>query len=65
MSSDMILAIFPAVGFTLSVANAYKMLQGLIPADPYRAQKAAGSLGGASRHGTIALCSTGHWVRLK
>jgi len=57
----MISRVFTAKGQRETIANAYNKLHDLIPADKYKRQKAAGSLGGASRHGFIELVNN-EWV---
>ena len=61
----MITKVFTSKNHTESIADAYNQLQNLNPLDPYKKQKAAGSLGGASRWGTIELNNKEQWVRKK
>lgn len=51
----MILKVFPNVRDCLSVSDAYNQLISLYGNDPYRKNKAAGSLGGAVNGKTIVL----------
>lgn len=51
----MILKIFLKVGDRVSISDAYSQLISLYGNDPYRKNKAAGSLGGAVNGGTIVL----------
>lgn len=51
----MILKIFRAKGCSMTIAQAYKALQKLIPQDPYRRYKAAGALGGGIASGFLVL----------
>lgn len=60
----MITKVFIHPGETKTVASAYTQLMNLNPTDKYNKQKAAGSLGGASRWGFIAL-TNGAWERMK
>lgn len=60
----MILKVFPSVGDRLSISKAYKQLISLYGNDPYRRNKAAGSLGGAVNGGTIVL-KNGFYERVR
>lgn len=60
----MITQVFTHSGETKTVASAYTQLVNLNPTDKYNNQKAAGSLGGASRWGFIAL-TNGVWERMR
>lgn len=61
----MITRVFPKLGDALTVADAIQSLMALHPNDPYSNQKAAGSLGGASKSGFIVMNSAGLWVRVR
>ena len=61
---DMILKVFTVVGQSMTVSDAYAMLIGLNPNDPYAKEKAAGSLGGAVNGGTLEL-SGNIYTRIK
>lgn len=64
MRKIMISQIFTHRSHKESIRSAYSKLIDLNPKDPYNKQKAAGSLGGASRHGFIVR-SNGDYVRVK
>lgn len=55
---DMILNVFKNKGVTMSKASAYTALLNLNPNDPCSRQKAAGSLGGATRWGFLSRQGT-------
>lgn len=61
----MITTVFSSKSHTESISDAYNQLQSLNPLDPYTKQKAAGSLGGASRWKFIKLNNKGQWVRIR
>ncbi len=62
----MITQVFTVKGMTLSVASAYTALIALNPSNPYAKEKAAGSLGGSSRHGFIEYNSVNRtWTRVR
>lgn len=61
----MINRVFTRVGQKISIADTYRDLQNLIPNDPYKAQKAAGSIGGAVKNGFIKLNSNGMYERMR
>lgn len=62
----MITQVFTTKGMTLSVAEAYTRLIALNPGDPYAREKAAGSLGGSSRHGFIQFnLANKTWTRVR
>ncbi|WP_310603716.1 hypothetical protein [Anaerosporobacter sp.] len=61
----MISQVFTQKGQTESISVAYGSLIKLNPADKYSKQKAAGSLGGASRWGYIDLLPGGKWMRVR
>lgn len=62
----MITRVFTTKGMTLSVADAYTSLMALNPGDPFASEKAAGSLGGSSRHGFIEFDSINRtWTRVR
>lgn len=63
--STMISQVFIAKNHTESISDAYRKLQNLNPNDPYKKQKAAGSLGGSSRRKFIELNNNREWVRTK
>jgi len=64
MTEEMITRVFTTMGHTESIADAYTKLIALNPTDKYNKQKAAGSLGGASRSGFIEL-KNGQWTRIR
>lgn len=51
----MVLQVFQAKGFSMSIAEAYTALMNLNPQDPYRRYKAAGALGGSVASGFLIL----------
>lgn len=61
----MISQVFVAKNHTETISDAYGQLQNLNPLDPYKKQKAAGSLGGASRWKFIELNNKRQWVRTR
>ena len=61
----MITRVFQNLGDTLTVADAMQALMALHPNDPCSYQKAAGSLGGASKSGFIVMNNAGLWVRVR
>jgi hypothetical protein len=61
----MITKVFTSKNHTESIADAYSQLQDLNPLDPYKKQKAAGSLGGASHWKFIELNNKRQWVRIR
>lgn len=60
-----ILSVFPSIGVSFSVRDAMNKLIALFPNDPYARYKAAGALGGASKHGCLSLDNNGVWIRIK
>ena len=64
MRKIMISQIFTNRSHKESLRTAYSKLIDLNPNDPYNKQKAAGALGGASRHGFIVRFN-GDYVRVK
>lgn len=60
----MITRVFTIKNQKETITNAYGKLIALNPTDKYNKQKAAGSLGGASRWGFIAL-TNGVWERMR
>jgi|LSQX01.1.fsa_nt_gb hypothetical protein len=60
----MITQVFTIKNQRETIPNAYKKLIALNPTDKYNKKKAAGSLGGASRWGFIAL-NNGIWERMR
>ncbi len=61
---DMILRVFPSVGNKLSIQDAYLQLANLA-GGPNAMQRAAGSLGGSSRWGTIVLRNGSYYERVR
>ena len=60
----MISQVFTQINQKESIASAYSKLIDLNHNDPYNKQKAAGSLGGASRHGFIVR-TDGKYTRVR
>lgn len=60
----MITRVFTTKSQKETIPNAYEKLIALNPTDKYSKQKAAGSLGGASRWGFIVL-NNGIWERMR
>lgn len=61
---DLILGVFHSVGTKLSIQDAHQQLENLA-GGPNAHHRAAGSLGGASRWGTIVLRSGGYFERVR
>lgn len=60
----MIINVFPRIGIRMTIADAYLQLISLNPNDPYRREKAAGSLGGAVNGGTIVR-NGNYYIRIR
>lgn len=65
MTQSMITRVFASKTHTETIADAYRQLQDLNPTDPYKKQKAAGALGGASRWKCIELNNRREWERIR
>ena len=62
----MITSVFTTIGLRLSVSEAYLALVALNPGDSHANKKAAGALGGASRHNYIQFDSANRtWTRVR
>lgn len=61
----MIIQVFTSKNHIEPIVNAYNRLQDINPSDPHKKQKAAGSLGGASRWKFIELNNKREWVRMR
>lgn len=60
----MILNVFKNIGYSFTIADAYRELIALNPNDPYAKEKAAGSLGGAINGGTL-MRSNNIYIRVR